>query len=214
MNLNQHTLEEFEADVNRDEPLLGELMKDKNDDKAGEVQKDSWHWFRFPFLAEGDTPEKNAAIRAFLAQHGYKVAAVTMSFGDYMWNEPYARCKAKGDEKAITSLADSYLAAADDSITYSRAMSHTLYNRDIPYVLLMHIGAFDAEMLPKLLALYHSKGVQFVTLEEAERDDFYRIDTDLRQPPGATSLEGVMWERHLTPPAHAVPAPQLDGLCR
>jgi peptidoglycan/xylan/chitin deacetylase (PgdA/CDA1 family) len=218
MNLNQHTLEEFEADVNRDEPLLGELMK--NDDKggevqkAGEVQKDSWHWFRFPFLAEGDTPEKNAAIRAFLAQRGYKVAAVTMSFGDYMWNEPYARCKAKGDEKAIASLADSYLAAADDSMTYSRAMSHTLYGRDIPYVLLMHIGAFDAEMLPRLLNLYRSKGVQFVSLEEAERDEFYRIDTDLRQPPGPTSLEGMTWARHLTPPAHAVPAPQLDGLCR
>ena len=204
MNLNQHTLEEFEADVNRDEPLLGELMKDKND----------WHWFRFPFLAEGDTPEKTAGVRAFLAQRGYKVAAVTMSFGDYMWNDPYARCKAKGDEKAIASLAESYLAAADDSISYSRAMSHTLYGGDIPYVLLMHVGAFDAEMLPRLLALYRSKGVQFVSLEEAERDEFYRIDTDLHQPPGPTTLEGVMWSRHLTPPAHAMPAPQLDALCR
>ena len=205
MNLNQHTLEEFEADVNRDEPLLGKLMKDKNE---------NWHWFRFPFLAEGDTPEKNAAIRAFLAQRGYKVAAVTMSFGDYMWNEPYARCKAKGDEKAIISLENSYLAAADDSISYSRAMSRTLYDRDIPYVLLMHIGAFDAEMLPRLLELYRSKGVQFVTLEEAESDEFYRIDTDLHQPSGPTMLEGVMWARHLTPPTHAMPAPQLDGLCR
>ncbi len=205
MNLNQHTLEEFEADVNHDEPLLAQLMKDKNDD---------WHWFRFPFLAEGDTPEKNAAIRAFLAQRGYKVAAVTMSFGDYMWNEPYARCKAKGDGKAIASLAESYLAAADDSISYSQSMSHTLYGRDIPYVLLMHIGAFDAEMLPRLLDLYKSRGVQFVTLEEAESDEFYRIDTDLHQPPGPTSLEGVMWSRHLTPPAHAMAAPQLDGLCR
>jgi peptidoglycan/xylan/chitin deacetylase (PgdA/CDA1 family) len=215
MNLNQHTLEEFETEVTRNEPLLSQWMSGKNkDDTNGEVQKDSWHWFRFPFLAEGDTPEKSAAIRAFLAQHGYKVAAVTMSFGDYMWNEPYARCKAKGDEKAIASLADSYLAAADESINYSRAMSDTLYGRDIPYVLLMHIGAFDAEMLPRLLELYRSKGVQFVTLDEAESDEFYRIDTDLHQPPGPTTLEGVMWARHLTPPAHAVPAPQLDGLCR
>jgi hypothetical protein len=30
-------------------------------------------------------------------------------------------------------------------------MSEQLYNRDIPYVLLMHIGAFDARMLPRLL---------------------------------------------------------------
>jgi peptidoglycan/xylan/chitin deacetylase (PgdA/CDA1 family) len=215
MNLNQHTLDEFEADVTHNEPLLEQLITGKGQaDNGGEVRKNAWHWFRFPFLAEGDTPEKNAGIRAFLAQRGYKVAAVTMSFGDYMWNDPYARCKTKGDEKAIALLADSYLAAADDSISYSRALSHTLYGRDIPYVLLMHIGAFDADMLPRLLDLYRSKGVQFVTLEEAESDQFYRLDTDLHQPPAATTLEGAMAERHLPFPANTAPAPQLDALCR
>lgn len=205
MNLNQHALEEFEGDVNRNEPLLSERMKDKDKD---------WRWFRFPFLAEGDTPEKNTGIRAFLAQRGYKIAAVTMSFGDYQWNEPYARCRAKGEEKAITLLENSYLAAADDSIGYSRSLSHTLYGRDIPYVLLMHIGAFDAEMLPRLLDLYRSRGFGFVTLEEAESDEFYRVDTDPRQPPGASSLEAVMAERHLALPQHATPVLQLDTLCR
>src|SRR6266700_7520220 len=186
MNLNQHSLEEFEADVNRNQPLLMQLMKDKDED---------WHWLRFPFLAEGDTPEKRAGIRRFLAQRGYKIAAVTMSFGDYQWNEPYARCKAKGDEKVIALLQSSYLIAADDGIGYSRGLSHTLYGRDIPYVLLMHIGAFDAEMLPRLLDLYRSKGFRFVTLEEAESDEFYRLDTDLHQPPGPSTLEGIMAER-------------------
>ena len=107
MNLNQHTLEEFEADSSENEALLASLMKNKNED---------WHWFRFPFLAEGDTPEKKAGVRAFLAQHGYKVAAVTMSFGDYLWNEPYARCKAKDDNKSIALLESSYLDAAKESI--------------------------------------------------------------------------------------------------
>jgi len=102
MNLNQHTLEEFEADVSRNEPLLSRWMNERDD------RDNDWHWFRFPFLAEGDTPEKKTGIRAYLAQRGCKVAAVTMSFGDYQWNEPYARCKAKGDEKAIALLEKSY----------------------------------------------------------------------------------------------------------
>jgi len=205
MNLNQNSLEAFEADVTHNEPLLSNLMEGRNA---------AWHWFRFPYLAEGDTPEKIAGIRAFLAQRGYESAAVTMSFDDYQWNDPYARCKAKGDENAVQSLEDSYLAAAADSITYSRALSRKLYNRDIPYVLLMHIGAFDAEMLPRLLDLYRSRGVQFVTLEEAEWDEFYLQQTDLHQPPGPSTLEGAMAERHLPFPAHATPAPQLDTLCR
>jgi lysophospholipase L1-like esterase len=96
MNLNQHTLEDFELDVSKNEPLLSQWMEGQD-----------WHWFRFPFLAEGDTSEKKAAIRTFLLQHGYKIAGVTMSFGDYRWNEPYARCKAKGDAKGIQSLEQS-----------------------------------------------------------------------------------------------------------
>jgi len=203
MNLNQHSVEEFEADASRNEPLLSESMKGED-----------WHWFRYPYLAEGDTPEKKAAIRAFLLQRSYKVAAVTMSFGDYQWNEPYARCKAKGDSAAIASLESSFLEAADESIHFYRGLSHTLYGRDIPYVLLMHIGAFDAEMLPRLLSLYQSRGFQFITLSDAEKDPFYAIDTDLSQPPGPTMLEGVMQERQLPMPPHPTPAVNLDALCR
>lgn len=136
-----------------------------------------------------------------------------MSFGDYQWNEPYARCAAKGDGKAVEALERSYLDAAESSIAYYRSLSQTLYARDIPYVLLMHIGAFDAEMLPRLLKLYRSEGFQFVTLTQAESDPFYRQDTDLTLPPGPDSLEGMMAARHLTRPAHPAFAPPAN-LCR
>jgi len=203
MNLNQHSLAEFEAEVDRNESLLNKWMP-----------KEDWRWFRFPFLAEGDAPEKKTGVRALLEKRGYKVAGVTMSFGDYLWTEPYARCKTQGDAKAITALEDSYLAAADESISYYRGLSHTLYGRDIPYVLLMHIGALDAEMLPRLLGLYRSRGFKFVTLAEAESDEFYREDTDLSLPTGPDSLEEVMAEGGLPLPAHPSFGPLLDALCR
>ena len=203
MNLNQHTIAEYLTEITKNEPVLSKLM-------GGE----DWHWFRYPNLAEGDTPEKYAAARKLLADRGYKVAQVTMSFGDYMFNEPYARCKAKGDTTAIALLETSYLAAADDNITRYREMSQKLYGRDIPYVLLMHIGAFDAEMLPRLLKLYKARGFQFVTLEDAESDEFYRVDTNLNLPPAPDTLEGMMKERQLVLPGHAVAYPKFDELCR
>ena len=46
----------------------------------------------------------------------------------------------------------------------------------------MHIGAFDARMLPRLLELHRARGVRLVTLPEAERDPFYRTAIDLRGP--------------------------------
>jgi lysophospholipase L1-like esterase/peptidoglycan/xylan/chitin deacetylase (PgdA/CDA1 family) len=203
MNLAQHSLTEFGADATRMEPVLRQQMKDED-----------WHWFRFPYLSEGDTPEKENGVRAFLAQHGYRIAAVTMSFGDYQWTEPYARCKAKGDTRAIEALKSSYLAAADETIGYSRGLSQKLYGRDIPYVLLMHIGALDAEVLPQLLQLYRSRGFQFVTLAEAQSDPFYRESLDPRLPAAPDTLEEKMAERGLPLPARAPLGALLDVVCR
>ena len=203
MNLNQHTVEEWEADVLRNEPVLAPLMKHAD-----------WHWFRYPYLAEGDTPEKRAAIRSFFLKHGYRVAAVTMSFADYRWTEPYARCQAKGDNKAVALLQDTYLESADKSIDYYRGLSHELFGRDIPYVLLMHIGALDAEMLPRLLELYKSRGFQFITLEQAERDEFYRTSTDLHLAAAPDMLEGLAGERHLPMPPQPQQSVEPESLCK
>ena len=137
-----------------------------------------------------------------------------MSFSDYAFNEPYARCSTKGDMKAIAQLETSYLAAADHSIDRYRQMSKTLYGRDIPYVLLMHLGAFDARMLPRLLDLYRSHGFTFITLKEAENDEFYREDTDLNLPPGADTLEAAMAARHLPLLQQTEQPINLEALCR
>lgn len=203
MNLDQSSLAVWEADVLKNEELLRSGMEDVD-----------WHWLRYPYLAEGDTEEKRLAARRFLAERGYRIAAVTMSFHDYAYNEPYARCVAKNDTAAITELEAAYLAAADAAIDYSRAMSKTLYGRDIPYVLLMHVGALDSRMLPRLLKLYRDKGFTFVRLEDAERDPFYRNDVDLSLPPAPDTLEEAMREKKLPLPVVPPAAVDLNTICR
>ena len=203
MNLSTSSLADWEADLLKNEPVLQQSA-------AGT----DWHWLRYPFLAEGDTPEKRAEARKFLAAHGYRIAAVTMSLGDYMWNEPYARCVAKNDSAAIAQLDSSYLNAAAADADFRRAMAKALFGHDAPYVLLMHIGAFDARMLPQLLRLYRDKGFTFITLEEAEKDPFYASDLDPLLPAQPDSLEGAMAARGLQmPPRPKLPL-DLNSVCR
>jgi hypothetical protein len=111
-------------------------------------------------------------------------------------------------------MEESFLSAADESISYYRGLSHTLYGRDIAYVLLLHIGALDAEMLPQLLQLYRSRGFQFVTLADAEADEFYRSSLDPRLPPGPDTLEAAMADRGLALPARVSLAPLLNAQCQ
>ncbi|WP_029908044.1 polysaccharide deacetylase family protein [Caulobacter sp. UNC358MFTsu5.1] len=204
MNLNTNGLADWEADLVRNEPLLEKHM-------AGQ----DWRWVRYPYLSEGETPEKHAAARKVLKARGYRIASVTMSFGDYAWNEPYARCMAKGDTAAVAVLEASYLKAAKDSLDFERGLSATLYGRDIPYVLLMHAGAFDARMMPRLLKLYQDNGVTFVGLEEAERDKFYAADFHAEATAVPTTLEEAMKAKGLPVPSQpAWGGAELDKMCR
>jgi len=203
MNLDAHTLEEWSADTLKGEDAVAPLM-------AGQ----DWHWLRYPYLAEGDTLTKHLAARAFLAAHGYRIAAVTMSFDDYQWNDTYARCVAKNDMATIATMETAFLSAADASLAYYHDLSMQLYGRDIPYVLLMHLGAFDARMMPRLLDLYKSRGVSTVPLAEAESDPFYAADIDPRLPPTPANLEQAMAARGVNFTPRIVKVLPFDTLCR
>jgi len=203
MDLNKNSAAAWEADLLRNEPVIASRMKGAD-----------WHWLRFPFLSEGDTPAKRREVRQFLGAHGYKIASVTMSFGDYAWNEPYGRCVAKGDEPAIARLKSTYLQAAADTLRYAEAASQKVEGRQIPLVLLMHVGALDSHLLPQLLAFYKAQGVRFISLAEAESDPFYAGDIDPAKGTQPATLEAVAAEKHVgLPQAPALPA-DLDTICR
>jgi peptidoglycan/xylan/chitin deacetylase (PgdA/CDA1 family) len=203
LDLNKESAQEFRAEVLRNEPLLESLMG-----------KGDWHWLRYPFLHEGDTVEKRRAVRAWLFANQYKIAEVSMDFEDYLWNEPYARCVGKQDDASIQKLHDSYLAVADQYYDIFRELSRLIYARDLKYVLLMHVGAFDARMLPELLKLYRAKGVQFIGLPDAMSDPAYQDDPDIGEPTGGTFLELMMQKKKLKFPANSKPYKELEAMCR
>ena len=202
LNLNQVSVADYLADIDHTESLIAPLMKGAD-----------FHWFRYPFLAEGDDPAKRIEVRKALAARGYHIAQVTMGFGDYMWNEPYARCVAAGDQAAIATLETSYLRAAAESAEATRHDARALYGRDIPYVLLMHLGALDARMMPRLLAQYRAEGFEFTTLAKAEADPVFAADMDPKLPPAPPRWQ-QMQAKGLTPTPVENVSKMLDSLCR
>lgn len=193
----------FIADIARNEPILARRMR-------GEP----WKWFRYPFLAEGSDLARRARVRDHLAAHGYRVASVTLSFDDWAFNDPYARCMTNGDAAEVARLEQLYMDWARLSLQHSRALARTLYGRDIPYVLLMHVGAFDARMLPRLLAFYRAEGVRFVSLDRAQRHPFYRADDRMLPSAAPLTLEAEAERRGLSSPPRAWDPQILAEVCR
>jgi len=202
-NLDQMSDAQFAEELAKNEKLL-----------AAKMGSEDWRWFRYPFLAEGSAdPAKRARIRKLLADRGYKVASVTMDFSDWAYTGPYARCVAKQDYAALAEMEKAWLAGAAANADRYRAMSRALYGRDIPYVLLMHLGALDAKLMPQLLEMYRQKGFRFVTLEEASRDPYYRAELNPALPPSPQGLEGALMAKGMAVPA-APALPDFERMCR
>lgn len=202
-SLEKESAQAFIANIKKDEPILEKVDADGD-----------WHWFRYPFLDEGETPAKRQQVRSFLLQNHYKIAEVTIDFEDYLWNDPYARCMAKHDDAAVASLEHSYLSVAGEFIGVFRTLSQKLYGHDIPYVLLLHVGAFDARMLPRLIALFRERGFTFVSLPQAESDPAYAFDPNIGYPGGGTLQELVAKVKGVNFPDNTKPYKELDSMCR
>lgn len=186
-DINKTAVDDYIKAIDLNEPLLKKLSG-----------KSDWKYFRYPYLREGETLEVRNKVRAHLKDKGYKIAQVTIDFEDWSWNGPYARCKAKGDEKSIQWLKDTYKQTAVDMLTRADVMGRALFKRNIPHILLLHIGAFDTEMLETLILEYKKKGVEFVGLSEASKDEVYSLDPGLPAKYGSELTYQVMKSRNLT----------------
>jgi peptidoglycan/xylan/chitin deacetylase (PgdA/CDA1 family) len=204
MDLEQNSAESYEREIEENEPAL-ELLQLGGD----------WHWFRYPFLHEGDTVEKRRAVRLYLQARGYRIAQVTLDWEDYMWNTAYARCVAKNDQKSIAWLRESYLQTASDYLDLGREQAKLIYGREISYVLLMHLGAFSSAILPDALDLLKKKGFQLVPLEEAEKDEIYAGDPDVGLHDAGTLLDQWMQVKQIKYPEHREkPYKEVEAVCQ
>ena len=134
---------------------------------------------------------------------------------DYAYNDPYARCLAGGDTAGIEWLKVSYLRRAAASLTEGQRGAREIYGREIPHVMLLHVGGFQMVMLPRLMDLLRERGFTLVTLPEVQADPAYAADSDLATDDGATLLERVRKVRGLAPPAASEDFfTKIGALCR
>ena len=116
------------------------------------------------------------------------------------------------DAAGIAELERLYLGAVRQSIADDRETAHKLYGRDVPYVLLTHVSAMSAHMMPQVLQTYRDAGYRFVSLPQAESDPAYREYTDLSLAPLGSRAE-LAKQTGVILPAPPDYSAKLDTIC-
>lgn len=168
----------FQEDVVRGETVTRWLLE-----KRGQKLR----WFRHPFLRTGPSLEVRAAFEKFLADRGYTVAPVTVENSDYVFSAAYSRAKMQGNQETMRRLGEEYLRFTEAQFDFWEGVSQELLGRPVKHVLLLHVNEINADWFDEVLDLMRRRGYRVVTLEEALRDEAYRL------PDTYAGRAGVSW---------------------
>lgn len=149
-------------------------------------------WFRHPYLRAGRTPEDKAAVAAFLGEHGYRIAPVTVDNGEWVFAFAYANVldgQPGTPERAATleRLRRGYVPYMLAKLDYYEGQSVALLGYALPQILLLHANELNAAAYVDLVEGIRGRGYRFVTLEEAMRDPAYARED------GYTGRYGPSW---------------------
>jgi len=164
-SLNDLTIEEFEADVVRGEPVIMALLG---------AQGLKLRYFRHPFLQVGLNLDKRHAFEAWLAARGYTVAPVTIDNDEYIFAAVYANALKAGDSELARRAAEAYLTYMEAVFDFAEGLSQNLFGRPIRHVLLFHANELNADHAGRLFDRLRQRNYTFVPLARALEDPAYR----------------------------------------
>jgi peptidoglycan/xylan/chitin deacetylase (PgdA/CDA1 family) len=154
----------FESDILRGETFLRPLLAEQDKKPV---------WFRHPYLRAGRSVEEKAALRAFLDEHGYRIAPVTVDTSDWIWAAAYRKASAANDQATMQKLRAEYVPYMLAKIDYYEKQSIQLLSYNLPHILLMHANEINADTYGELIAGIRKSGYSFISLDEAMRDPAY-----------------------------------------
>jgi len=169
-DLNKIPLAEYEADILRAEPALRHA-------RGGTKPR----YFRHPFLHTGPTEETKQALAAFLKEHNYEVAPVTLDTSDWLFARVYT------SSKYPQRIREEYVKYMDGIFDFFEKRSLEVVGREIPQILLIHANQLNADAMPDLLKLFEKRGYKIIPIEEALKDEAYQLKD------GYTGTNGISW---------------------
>ncbi|HVS12851.1 MAG TPA: polysaccharide deacetylase family protein [Thermoanaerobaculia bacterium] len=178
LDLHRVPLADYQAEVLRGERVTRELL-------AARGRKP--RYFRHPFLRTGRDLETRDAFHAFLVEHGYRVAPVTVDNSEWIFAGAYARAVADGDRELAARIGAEYVPYMERKVEWYESRARALFGREITQTLLIHVNLLNAATFDELAAMLRARGYRFVSLAEALEDEAYRSSDTW------TGAGGISW---------------------
>ncbi|HEY0670985.1 MAG TPA: polysaccharide deacetylase family protein [Longimicrobiales bacterium] len=145
-------------------------------------------YFRHPYLHTGRDRRTKAAVDAFLAEHGYQVAPVTIDNQEWVFAAVYARALSRQDHVTMQRVGDAYLVYMEEMFAFFEDLSVEVLGYEVRQVLLLHANPLNAAYIDALVRMMKRRGYHFVSLDRALEDPAYQLADSYAGPRGLSWL--------------------------
>jgi peptidoglycan/xylan/chitin deacetylase (PgdA/CDA1 family) len=177
-DLYKTSVEEFQADVIRGEQTIGRLSAER----GRKVR-----YFSYPYLNTGPNAEARARVESFLRGRGYQIHPVTVDSMDWVFSNAYIQALRREDDAAAEAIRAEYVPYMERMFEFYETYSREVVGREFPQVLMLTAGALNYDSFADLSAMMKRRGYAFVTMEQATRDEAYKL------PDAHTGRRGESW---------------------
>jgi peptidoglycan/xylan/chitin deacetylase (PgdA/CDA1 family) len=179
LDLHKTPLPAFTQDLLKDEHILRDICEEYGSDLT---------FFRHPLLHTGMDLNTKISLEQFLANHGYRVAPVTMDNSEWIYARAFDIANGNSDTELRKRIAAAYLDYMNRVFAYYEDQSRALFDREIKQVLLIHSNTLNSEYFDDLAWILKKRGYAFISLAEALEDDAYTSLDRYIGPAGITWL--------------------------
>jgi len=127
-------------------------------------------WFRFPYLDEGRTPERTAALAAGLKERGLINGYVTVDNYDWYLDRRYQQAVSQGRSVDHQALGQLYVDLLLDAARFYDDAAVGALGRSPAHVLLLHENDLAALYVDDLIDALRDQGWQIISPDQAYAD--------------------------------------------
>jgi len=145
-------------------------------------------FFRYPYLKEGDTPEKRDGFRKFMSEQNYKNGYVTIDASDWYIDSRAVDTLKVNPGLDLTPYKEYYISHIYERAMFYDSLAVKLTGRHIKHTLLLHHNFINASFLGELLTHFKKNGWDLINASDAFKDEVFSQEPDIL-PAG----ESLVW---------------------
>lgn len=171
-------LDEYMAGVEKNEQIVKKILAEKNL---------PLRYFSYPYMNTGKSIEDKNKFEAWLKQRGIAPVKYTIDNQEWMYSYAYDMARNDNDVNTMNQIKGEFINYMSKMFDHFEAYSQQMFRRDIAQTMVLTPSRLVADSADELFGMIQKRGYQFVSMDEALKDDAYQT------PENFVGKSGISW---------------------